>query len=230
MRPLGAAAAAALGVALWLGVVAPALSARLEAARAETQATAGVAQIASAVLSARRSLLPTGAAAEQAAAALQEGALALEVERTWTARAAAALNPSQRGDPGPAPDLPRSRRLPWLDPELPALLDALGARFGFQVVEPPDAPRHDPWPGVEPRRRLAALRALAPALTEAQAHAVAGLALEAALAQRRRAEAEAALRQTLDPAVLALAARLPGDPAHVSGALDLLALRSGAER
>ena len=194
--------------------------------RASTQVAPGVLPLASAIAAARPSLLPHGPAAAQAAALLAEAAVDLAYDRGWTARAAAALNPDQRIDPGPAPDLPHGRQQPWLDPELPALLDALGRSWGWAIATPPDDPPFDPWPGVEPRRRLSALRVLAPNLSAPQAHAIAGLALDAVAAQARRAKAEESLRALLDPAILASAARVPGEVAHVETAIEILRLRA----
>jgi hypothetical protein len=80
---------------------------------------------------------------------------------------------------------------------------------------------------VEPRRRAEVLRVLAPELTDPQGWAVEALALQAAQAAGRRATAEEALRALLDPGLVRAAAALPGDPAHIDSALEILRLRAG---
>ncbi len=218
-----------LALALLLGGwgwLVPDLVGQLEARRAQERVEPKALALGSAIAQARRSLLPTGAEAERARALLAEAAFDLAVERGWTLRAGAALNPAQRADVVPAPERPRTRHQPWMDPELPALLDALGRAHGWEVVSPPDEPPFDPWPGVEPRRRAEVLRALAPELAPRQAHAIAGLALEATLAASRRARAEETLRDLLDPAVVRAAASLPGEERHLGSALEVLAARA----
>lgn len=230
MSPLARGLLALGLLGLWWGALAPELVAGLEARRAQERVEPQVLSLASAVASARRSLLPEGEEAARARALLEEAAFDLALERSWTLRAGAVLDPSQRTGLAPAPDRPRTRHQPWLDPELPALLEALGAHHGWEAVSLPDEPPFDPWPGVEPRRRAEALRALAPRLAPGQAHAVAGLALLAAEAAGRRAAAEEALRALLDPALVRTAARLPGRADHLQSALDVLALRAGGAR
>lgn len=227
MRPTARATLVALLLAGWWGVEAPGLVRDLEARRARERVEPQILPLASAIAEARRSLLPRGAEAARARDLLQEAAFDLQIERSWTNRAGSALNPSQRADLAPAPERPRARHQPWLDPELPALLDALGQSHGWKAVNPPDEPPFDPWPGVEPRRRAEVLRVLAPELSDEAAWAVEGLALEAARAAGRRAAAEEALRALLDPAVVRAAAALPGDPAHLDSALEILRLRAG---
>ena len=190
------------------------------------RAEPGALQIASAVASARRSLLPSGSDAARAAALLQAAALALEVDRTWVLRAGAAVPEAARADPGEGPERARARATPWLDPDLGALLAALGARWGHAAATPPDVPARDPWPGVPPRRRAAALTLAAPTLPPDAAYAVEALALDAALAERERAVVEAGLRDLLAAALLALAAAADGDPGHLEPALAILAVRA----
>lgn len=226
MSPPRRAALAALAVFGWFFALSPALTERLRARRAAERVEPGVNALAHAIASARRSLLPTGEAAATAATALQEAALDAAVEQAWTLRAAVVLNPSQRLDPGSPPDRPRARHQPWMDPELPALYEALGTLHGWSARAAPDLPPFDPWPGVEPRRRAEALRVLAPELTDAQAQIVSGLVLDAMAAASRRAEAEEALRAALDPALLQLAARSPGGADSVSDAVEVLRLRA----
>lgn len=227
MRPAARASLALLLLAGWWGGAVPGLVHDLEARRAAERVEPQVLALASAIAEARRSLLPRGAQAAQARDLLQEAAFDLQIERSWTLRAGSALNPSQRVSVAPAPERPRGRHQPWLDPELPALLDALGRAHGYSAVTPPDQPPFDPWPGVEPRRRAEVLRVLAPELSDAQAWAVEVLALEAAQAAGRRAAAEESLRALLDPGLVRAAATLPGDPAHLDGALEILRLRAG---
>ncbi len=217
----------ALGLALgWWGGLVPDLVASLQARRAQERVEPQTLALASALASARPSLLPEGAEAARARALLAEASFDLALERAWTLRAGTVLNPAQRADAPPAPERPRARHQPWMDPELPALLAALGEAQGWEAVALPDPPPFDPWPGVEPRRRAERLRALAPTLSPEQAHVIAGLALEATLAASRRAQAEEALRALMDPALVRMAARLPGKEAHVTAALDTLAARS----
>lgn len=226
MRPIvRGLLALALGL-LWWGDEAPALVTSLEARRARERVEPGVLALASAISQVRPSLLPEGEEAARARTLLAEASFDLELERGWTLRAGATLNPGQRAASTPVPERPRTRHQPWMDPEMPALLDALGAAHGWATVSPPDTPPFDPWPGVEPRRRAEALRALAPELSPKQAHAIAGLALEATLAASRRAEAEEGLRALLDPAVVRAAASLPGRAEHLDTALGVLAARS----
>lgn len=226
MSPRIKALLSALAVALWFGFGSPLLVQDLRSRRAAERVEPGVQALAHAIASARPSLLPTGEAAARAAEALSEAALDLEVERGWTLRAAVVLNPSQRLDPGSPPARPRARHQPWMDPELPALYQALGERHGWVSRPVPDLPPFDPWPGVEPRRRAEALRLLAPELSDVQAQIVCALVLDAMDAAGRRAEAEERLRATLDPAVVQLAARSPGGAQSVSDALAALRYRA----
>lgn len=226
MSPLQRVTLAALALGLWFMGLVPEASGRLSARRAAERVEPQVLSLASAIASARRSLLPQGEDAATARALLQEAALDLETERAWTLRAGVVLNPAQRASAAPAPEQPRTRHQPWLDPELPALLGAIGRAHGWGLVALPDAPSFDPWPGVEPRRRAEVLRNQAPALAPEQAFAIQGLALEAALASARRAAAEEALRALLDPALVRQAARLHGTPAHLGSALDILRIRA----
>lgn len=227
MRPLQRALIAAALVGAWLGVVAPSLRESLRAERAAGRIEPGTAQIASALASARRSLLPRGEEAARLAALLREAATETEIERAWTSRAAVVLDPSQRVDPGPGGDtLPRSRRQPWLDPELAALVGELGAAYGWQATALPEVPPFDPWPGVEPRRRVSALRGLVGSLQPGAGLTLHGLALDAAVAAARRDRAEVALRAQLSPELLALAAVQPGDLDHVRSAIAALLARA----
>lgn len=225
MSPFHRLLGVGLGLTLWFGWIAPDLLAGLEARRAAERIEPGALALASAIATARASLLPQGTAADQAARLLREAALDLAIDRTWTLRAGAVLNPSQRRDPGATVERPRLRAQPWLEPDLVALIDALGQQGGQVLAAPPDTPEVDPWPGVEPRRRVAALLALVPELAPEQQGALRALALDAALAQGRRAASEEALRDLLDPAVLQIAATLPGDAAQVDVALDRLRAR-----
>ena len=226
MRPAGRAGLALLlALGWWIGL-APAMLDDIRARRAAERVEPGVSALAHAIAAARRSLLPSGEDAALAAAALQEAALDLEVERSWTLRAAVVLNPSQRLDPGHPPERPRGRHQPWLDPELPALYEALSASVGWAPRPSPDLPPFDPWPGVEPRRRAEALRVLAPHLSAEQAGVVQALVLEAMAAAQRRAAAEHTLREHLDQAVIQLAARDPGRTDSVADALAVLRTRA----
>ncbi len=226
MSPIRRALIAAVAALCWWSGISPALTDQLRARRASERVEPGALALAHAIASARPSLLPVGAEATRAADALSEAALDLEVERGWTLRAAVVLNPSQRLDPGSPPARPRARHQPWMDPELPALYEALGASHGWVDRAAPDLPPFDPWPGVEPRRRAEALRVLAPELTDSQAQIVSALVLDAMAAAGRRAEAEEQLRATLDPAVVQLAARSPGTSQSVADALAALRYRA----
>lgn len=217
----------ALGLlGLWFGWLGPSLAETLSTARAVGRVEPGYEQMASALASARRSLLPSGEAAARWAELLRLAATEAEIERAWTARAAVVLDPSQRLDPGASPAAPRSRSQPWLDPELSLLIDALSRAHGWQATRAPDVPPYDPWPGVEPRRRMTALRIQAQTLAPEAALTIEGLAIDAAVAAARRSRAEAELRAALGPDLLATAAAAPGDPEHVHSAIAALLARS----
>ena len=140
---------------------------------------------------------------DELSALLDEASDAEAQEADWNLRVAVILDDEQRAraevlEPS-VPPVAIFHGAHYLEPELPALAEALMRTYGRGEVELPLLPPHDPWPGVDRRRRARGLLALVAGelLTVDQAHAVLQVTLDAMRVQVDRARTERELGQAL---------------------------------
>lgn len=196
----------ALGVGLtWFGAVGPALGNRVRQLRAEAARSLSVAEI-------RAALRTTGTRPDAPLAALLDEAAAAEArEGEWNVLVAEVLDPDQRKQAlALEPDLaavPPNGDMRFVEPELPALAEALLRAHGLGEPELPAMPLRDPWPGVDRRRRARGLLALVQAapsesgLRPEQAQILLRITLDAMEVQVERARIERALGEALSAEV-----------------------------
>ena len=212
-----------LGLGLtWFVGVGPALGNRVRQLRAEAARSLSVAEI-------RAALRTTGTRPDAPLAALLDEAAAAEArEGEWNVLVAEVLDPGQRQqalalEPDLAP-VPPNGDMRFVEPELPALAEALIRAHGLGDPELPAMPLRDPWPGVDRRRRargLLALTQLAPeeGLRPEQTQILLRITLDAMAVQVERARIERALGAALSAEVRAavLEARYAEGPSRPGG-------------
>ncbi len=207
-RAVGSTAALVLALGwFWLG--APVASLQMLESHARSTPGLQLPHLTSAVaLTAQRSgdLLPTGAAAEQAASWMEE-AVQLEAERhSWAHRAAGVLSPSQLELARTAPQglPPRSRQWPATPSPLVALILEVSERYGSDTHPIPPNPADRLWEGATGEaleRGLLAVVRQSPDLTEEQARAMLTAALIGMRAHEVQAQRVQDLARLLGPAI-----------------------------
>ena len=190
----------ALGWFAWLG---PRASEEVRQLRAEASRSLSTSEV-------RMALRRTGTRPDDdLRALLDEAGEAEALEADWNLRVAAVLDEEQRQkamalEPG-VPPVPPHKSVHFVEPELPALAEALMRKHGMGQAEIPLLPPADPWPGADRRRRARGLLALLAAdeLSDEQAHAILQITLDAMLVQSQRARIERSLGAALPSAVRA---------------------------
>jgi hypothetical protein len=202
----------------WFAVGAPRASEAVRQVRAEAARSLDVAEI-------RQALQSTGTQPDPVLAELLAQAQALVAQGSpWNLQVAAVLTDSQRQqalalEPGQPPVPPG--HLWYVEPELPALAEALLQRHGLGERNLPAPPTVDPWPGVDTRRRARGLLALiaADGVTEEQGHVLLHVTLDAMALQAESAQVERALGRALpeDVRTAVLEARYAARPGAPGG-------------
>lgn len=201
-RELSALAALILGLG-WFTWAGPGLGQQVRQLRAEEARALSALEV-------KQALRKTGVRPDEALReALAEADAAAATEQRWNLLVAEILSEAQRQralalEPGVQQVKPEGE-VRFVEPELPALAEALMAAHGVGEAEVPALPLADPWPGVDRRRRARGLLGLVAAgeLEEAQAHALLAVTLEAMGEQTERARVEAAIAASVPEKVRA---------------------------
>lgn len=201
-RILSAAVALVLGLA-WFTWAGPGLGQQVRQLRAEEARALSAREV-------KQALRQTGVRPGEALREALAAADAAEArEQRWNLLVAEVLSAEQRQralslEPGVAQVRPQGD-VRFVEPELPALAEALMAAHGVGEAVVPPLPGADPWPGVDRRRRARGLLGLVAAgeLEEAQAHALLEITLAAMGEQSQRARIEEAMGAALPDKVRA---------------------------
>lgn len=185
----------------WFGWLGPQASDAVRQLRAEAARSLSVREV-------RQALRNTGTRPDATLRNLLASATEAEArEADWNLRVAAVLTPAQRERAmvlGPSvPPVPPHHGMHFVEPELPALANALLRSHGMGPAEIPPLPASDPWPGADRRLRARGLLALNAEgqLDADQAHALLQITLDAMVVQARRARIERELGQALPDVV-----------------------------